>query len=218
MINKALQVDVEDSSKFLDVARITPGNFEAVRAVLQDTKLLEPFDAVVIDSFTRVEELATDWTFQNIKHEKGYHVNSIEAYGYGKGYTHVYETFLLFLADLDAVARSGKHVIGICHDCTANVPNPGGEDWIRYEPRLQNTKQGSIRHRVKEWCDHLIYMGFDLIVDADGKAKGSGSRTCYPTELPTHWAKSRTLEVPIPCPKGDATIWKTLLSQGAKNA
>ena len=35
------------------------------------------------------------------------------------------------------------NVILICHDCTATVPNPTGEDWLRYEPRLQSPGSGN---------------------------------------------------------------------------
>jgi len=217
VVGELLFVDIEEGTRFLNVTRIdpTPTTWDTVRLVLHDTKLLERFGGVVIDSFTKIEELAIDWTLQNIRHEKGGPVNSIEGYGWGKGYMHVYETFLLLLSDLDALTRRGKHIIATCHDCTAEVPNPGGEDWIRYEPRLQSPKKGkaSIRHRVKEWCDHMFYLGFDTFVDDDGKAKGSGTRTIYPTELPTHWAKSRTLSENIPYTGGDTTLWQLLFGK-----
>lgn len=214
-----LFIDIEDSARFLDVDRIdpTPENLDEVRAVLQNAELLKGRRTVVIDSLTKLEEFAVTWTLSNVtagtRKEGYYSVDSIEGYGWGKGYMHVYETFLRVLNDLDAIARTGVHVIATCHDCTASVPNPGGEDWIRYEPRLQANKQGSIRHRVKEWCDHLLYIGFDKHVSDDGKATGSGTRTIYPAELPTHWAKSRLLSDEVPYPKGDTTIWKLLFAK-----
>ncbi len=208
-----LFLDLEAGSRFLNVSRVLPETFDEVRAVLHDAKLLDGFDAVVVDSLTKLEELATTWTLANVKHEKGHQVDSVEGYGYGKGYTHVYETFLLVLSDLDALVRQGKHVVGICHDCTASVPNPAGEDWIRYEPRLQNSKTCSIRHRVKEWSDHFFYLGYDVTVDKQGKAKGGGTRTIYPMELPTHLAKSRTLADPIPFEKDDPVLWNLLFGK-----
>jgi hypothetical protein len=33
-------------------------------------------------------------------------------------------------------------------------------------------------------------------------------------EMPTHWAKSRTLSQPIVYQKGDATFWRQLLQKG----
>lgn len=211
-----LFIDIENSSQFLDVQRIdpAPANWEELRSVLHNLELLRQFPAVVIDSFTKAEEMAVAWTIENVKTEKDKFVTSIEGYGWGKGYTHVYETFLQLLGDLDAVARAGVHVICTCHDCTANVPNPMGEDWIRYEPRLQAppSGKGSIRSRVKEWTDHLLYVGFDAAIE-DGKAKGSGTRTIYPTELPMWLAKSRKLSNPIVYNKGDDTLWQQLFNK-----
>lgn len=210
-------VDIEEGSNFLDVARIdpTPHTLDETRQAVAVLSEQSSIGAIVIDSLTKAEEQAVAHTIANVPHEKGEKfkvVNSIEDYGFGKGYTHVYEAFLLLLQTLDAAARKGKHIIAVCHDCTANVPNPGGEDWIRYEPRLQSpaSGKGSIRHRVKEWCDHLLYIGFDTDVSKDGKAIGSGSRTIYPTELPTHWAKSRSLSDQIVYERGSSTLWQLL--------
>jgi len=210
-------IDVEDGTNFLDVARIdpTPQSFEELRNAVRMLAEAPECGAIVVDSLTKAEEMALAHTLATVRHEKGHYVDSIEGYGFGKGYMHVYETFLLLMQDLDAAARAGKHIVGICHDCTANVPNPAGEDWIRYEPRLQSppSGKGSIRHRVKEWCDHLLYVGFDTFVSTDGKAQGSGTRTIYPVELPTHWAKSRVLRDEIPYAHGDAKLWQQLFGE-----
>lgn len=210
---KPLFLDLEQGSQFHNISRIDDiESWEDLRSILHG-ELWKEFDAIVIDSLTKAEELATAWTIQNVPHEKGHKVSSIEGYGYGKGFTHIYETFLQLLGDLDACYRRGKHILCVAHECTANVPNPTGEDFIRYEPRLQSPPSGkaSIRHRVKEWADHLIYIGFDTAVSKDGKATGAGTRTIYPVELPTWWAKSRSLSDPIPYERGSSEFWKQLL-------
>lgn len=167
---------------------------------------------IVIDSATRAEELAVEHTLATVPHEKGQRVQRIEDYGFGKGYSHVYDTFLTLLGDLDRHTRAGRHVILICHDCTASVPNPDGEDWIRYEPRLQSPTSGksSIRLRVREWADHVLFIGYDVAVK-DGKGKGSSSRTLYPRELPHCMAKSRTLSEPMPLARFDLTLWAQMM-------
>jgi len=215
---RPLVIDLEDGSGFLDVTRVdpTPETFEETLAAVEMAKTGD-FGAVVIDSLTKGEELCVDYTLRTVKaknkpDDPGRLVASVEGYGWGKGYTHVFEQFLKLLQALDSVARAGKHVVAICHDCTANVPNPGGDDWIRYEPRLLNNNKGMIRQRVKEWCDHLLYIDFDAYVE-DGKAQGSGTRTIYPTERPTHWAKSRKLSETIPYVQGDATLWRQLFDK-----
>lgn len=210
---RPLFLDIGQGTGFLDVERISDiVSWEELRAALQDQTLWANYNAVVLDDLTKAEELAVRWTIENVPHEKGHLVSSVEGYGFGKGLTHVYETFLQLLGDLDAQIRAGRHVVCIAHECTANVPNPSGDDWIRFEPRLQSPTSGkaSIRHRVREWADHVFFIGYDTFVNPDGKGQGIGTRTIYPSEMPTHLAKSRKLPEPIPYQRGSADLWKAL--------
>lgn len=172
---------------------------------------LKEVDTIVIDSMTRAEELAVAHTLATVPTEKGALPKSIEGYGYGKGYQHVFDTFLPLLGDLDTHARAGRTVVLIMHDCMSAVPNPQGDDYIRYEPRLQNPTSGkaSIRLRVKEWLDHLVFIGFDIDVK-DNKARGSGTRTIYPVEMPHCMAKSRSLRDPFEYVDGSNDLWEKL--------
>lgn len=170
-----------------------------LRATLQGNGW-DGIKTIVIDSATKAEELCISHTLATVKNEKGGPVDSIEAYGYGKGFTHVFETFLPLLADLDRHSREGRNVVLICHDCTATVPNPGGEDWLRYEPRMQSPTSGkaSIRLRIREWADHVLFLGYDVDVDKEGKGRGQGTRTIYTSELPHCMAKSRSIQEAVP--------------------
>lgn len=173
--------------------------------------------SIVIDTATKAEELAIKHTLENVPHEKGHKLDSIEGYGYGKGYQHVFETFLALLSDLDAHCRAGRNVVLICHDCVTNVPNPAGDDWIRYEPRLQSPTSGkaSIRLRVREWADHMLFYGYDVVANKQGKGQGSGTRTLYPLELPHCMAKNRCgLQYPIPVDNSNiAELWKQFITE-----
>lgn len=218
MLPKAAFVDLDEGSNRLDVARLSDANgsnlvktWADLRAALADNSLWKDCKSVIIDSATRAEELAVAHTVATVKHEKGHTVKRLEDYGYGKGYSHLYDTFLQLFADLDRHIRAGRNVVLICHECTANVPNPGGEDYIRYEPRLSAPASGksSIRHRLKEWCDHLFYIGYDVFT-VKGKAQGSSERQIYPVEMPTHWAKSRSLAEPIEYEKDSPELWNQL--------
>ena len=166
---------------------------------------------IVLDTGTRAEKMCEDWIIATMPNEKGAKVSTIEGYGYGKGYVIKEREFAHLLAALDRHARAGRNVVLICHDCVANVPNPGGEDWLRSEPRLQNPQGGkaSIRAAVKEWCDHLLFIGYDVATDK-GKAKGSGTRTMYTAERPHCMAKSRTTTEAIPLTDG-AFDWSNIL-------
>lgn len=208
-----LFVDIGTGSHFLDVKRVnTIKTWEDVRDFLHSDKI-DPFGAVVIDDLTKAEEMATDWVVRNIAHEKGKPITNIEDYGFGKGYGHVYDQFLLLLQDLDAIKRKGKWVICIAHECISEFPNPYGEPYIRYEPRLQSPKSGkqSIRLRVKEWCDHLLFIGYD-VHSSEGKASGSGTRCIYPLEQGSCMAKTRTLtDAQIVYEQYSDRLWELIL-------
>ena len=184
-------------------------------AALRDALHAGGWDSVctiVIDTLTKAEELCSAHTLETVPHEKGHKVQRLEDYGYGKGYMHVFDTLLPLLADLDAHCRAGRHVVLICHDCTTNVPNPMGDDWLRYEPRLQSPASGkaSVRLRVREWADHVLFYGYDVDV-SDGKGRGSGTRTIYPSELPHCMAKSRTCRFPVPITEPSGELWGTVI-------
>jgi len=169
--------------------------------------------SIVIDTATRAEEMAVEHTLATVLQD-GKRATCIEGYGYGKGFGYVFDTFLPLMGDLDRHARAGRHVVLICHDCTSMVPNPAGDDWLRYEPRLQapNSGKASIRLRVREWADHVLFVGYDVAAK-DGKGKGSGTRTLYRAELPHCMAKSRTGADPIPLggAADGAAVWREII-------
>ena len=214
-------IDVDGGSNNVNIARIGENNapldnWSDLRDMLHSYDLLKPFDLIGTDSLTRAEELCVQHVLGTVPRGDTTKTpaTSIESYGWGKGYTHVFENFLPLLSDLDQLRRRGKTVIVSMHECVERVPNPAGEDWIRYEPRMQNQRQGNIRARVKEWVDHLLFIGYDIAVsDRTGKAMDApeGSpRTIYPIEQPIHWAKTRSLQYAIPYPRGSADLWNIL--------
>ena len=179
---------------------------------LRDTLHAPGWDSVrtiVIDTATKAEELALQWVYANIKH-KGQPVERLEGYEYKAGYRHLFDTFNLLFSDLDAHARAGRNVALVCHDCSAKVPNPQGQDWIRYEPRLtQDEKNCQLRFRAKEWADHVLAMLYDVNVEK-GKGTGSGTRTVYASELPHCMAKSRTAQGDFPLIDG-CEFWANII-------
>jgi hypothetical protein len=182
-----------------------------LRGVLQSDGW-DDIATIVIDTVTKAEEMAIIHTLANVKTDGKSIAEFVESYGFGKGYQYVYETFLPLLADLDRHQREGRNVILIAHDCTANVPNPSGENWLRYEPRLQSPTSGksSIRLRIKEWSDHVLFMAYDVAVNKQGKGIGSGTRTIYTSELPSFMAKSRTTQEAIPVDAG-TDVWSKII-------
>lgn len=195
----------------VDVPTVAAADWAELRAALQ-SEGWEGVRSIVIDTATRAEELAVEHTLANVLQD-GKRSSSVEGYGYGKGYGYVFDTFLPLLGDLDRHARAGRNVVLICHDCTSTVPNPAGEDWLRYEPRLQSPNSGkaSIRLRVREWADHVLFIGYDVAVDKEGKGRGAGTRTLYSAELPHCMAKSRTTQEVIPVEGAPSAVWGRII-------
>lgn len=173
---------------------------------------------IVLDSATRAEELCAAWVMENIPLEGGKKASRIEDYPYGKGYGFIFDTFLSLLGDLDKHLRAGRHVVLLAHDCVTECPNPSGSNYLRYEPRLQSPASGknSIRLRLREWADHLLYLAFDVEVQKQdrakfGKATGGGTRTLHCSELPYFMAKSRTCDVALAVTKNDPSLWSNII-------
>ena len=212
-------LDLEMGTRNLAVDRIHLSLFADLRACLQSTAL-DNYASVVLDSITTVEEMAVAHTLATVLTERGELVSSVEGYGFGKGYQHVYETVLLLMQDLDRHVRAGRNVILLAHDCVNDVPNPAGENFIRFEPRLQSPKSGksSIRHRIIEWADHVLFVGYDVAATKAGKGIGGGTRTIYPAERPAHIAKSRSLpdEPIIYASPDDGAVWPLIFGGVSK--
>jgi hypothetical protein len=207
-----LRSQLEESGRMANIMPVTGiHNWQTLRDVIQSDGW-EKVRSIVIDTGTRAEELAVAHTLETVLAD-GKRVTSVEGYGYGKGFGFVFDTFLPLLADLDRHARAGRNVVLVCHDCTSTVPNPAGEDWLRYEPRLQSPNSGkaSIRLRVREWADHVLFVGYDVSVGKDGKGRGAGTRTLYSAEVPHCMAKSRTTQETIPLGDDGEAVWGAVI-------
>ena len=195
----------------LDANTVSVATWAELRTALQ----ADGWDGVgniIIDTATKAEEMAVEHTLATVMMKDGKKAGNVESYGFGKGYNFIFDSFLPLLGDLDRHARQGRNVVLICHDCTDMVPNPSGEDWLRYEPRLQAPKsgKGSIRLRVREWSDHVLFIGYD-VVSKERKGQGSGTRTLYRAELPHCMAKSRTGCDPIPLGADGSIVWAEII-------
>jgi hypothetical protein len=156
---------------------------------------------IVYDVWTPIQQWMEKHTLLTVKKDNNSVASSIEDYGYGKGYKYNFDTFSPLLGDMDAHIRAGRNIIILAHDDAVKVPNPGGMDFLRWEPAMQNTPAASIRKRMCGWADHVLYLAYDINVEKAsgddkgrkaGRATGVGFRTLYTAEMPHYLAKSRT--------------------------
>ncbi len=100
-------IDLEEGSYALDVERVKGiESWADLRHCLQ-SDLLDGYQTVVIDSATHAQEMAIAHTLATVKTDKGRVAHSLEDYNWGKGPSHVYNTFLLLVAEVDPEIRTG---------------------------------------------------------------------------------------------------------------
>lgn len=213
---KPLIIDLDEGSRTYDCARVGPEQglttWQALRDCLQ-SDAADGYDAVVIDSMTRAEEMAQAHVLASIPTERGVKAESMADYKFGKDMVHTYSTFIPLLSDLMLHLHEGRHVVLVCHGTKTEWPNPRGEDLVRWEPRLQSPRKGtnSIREKVVEWLDVLLWIEKSVEVK-DGKAVGGGTRTIHPDWTDgTFLSKSRLRLNQMPFNR-DGKIWEEIFN------
>lgn len=211
-----LFLDLQSGTSHLDeIARVEIDSWDSLRAAVRDAKLWGSFDTLVIDTLTDAQRMAATWVCANVLDKGDIKRDSLEKFAYGGGPQLLADTFRTILPDLDRVRAAGKNVVLIAHDIVDKVPNPNGENFMRYEPDLYQSGTGknttNIRSAVVQWVDHVLAVYYDVAVFDGNKARGSGTRTIYPNPLPTHLAKSRVAWEPVPYDLNDPTaIWRAI--------
>ncbi|KKN77455.1 hypothetical protein LCGC14_0360140 [marine sediment metagenome] len=167
-------------------------DFTDVRTVLQDTSLFDPHETAVIDTVTILQDWAEPHVIQTIPTEKDAMVKNLIGYGYNKGYKHLYNVMKEPLQDCDELIRRGKNVILIAQAGLFNVPNPGGEDYLRAGPRLHADKSWSIEALYCEWADYILRIDYYNTFVKGKRVSGSTDRAVFVQPELHFRAKTRT--------------------------
>lgn len=157
----------EDGTSQLDVTRFpSPESWqEVLDAVRLLTNETHPYQTLVVDTLDWAEPLL--WAFICQRDAQ----KNIEAYGYGKGYQAALDEWRVFLAALERMrAAKGVNVILVAHSWIKPFKNPEGDDFDRYEMKL-NTKASGL---VKEWADCVLFANFEVLTQRDDKKRVRG--------------------------------------------
>lgn len=188
-------LDLEDGSTHLDVARFEdprpsswPDVLDALDALLRGE---HSYKTVVIDTLDRLEAMI--WAALCERGDKEGPKDSIEGFGYGKGYAMALDRWRVLLARLDELrAKRDMGVLLVGHTQVKMFKNPAGEDYDRYQLRIHDKAAGLI----KEWCEVVGFGLFETVTRrraGDTRAKGAatGARILY-THRDAAWdAKTR---------------------------
>ena len=190
--------------------------FGDVRAVLQ-SNVFSDHATVVIDTATMLQHWALPYMFATIPHEKGSTVKSIEGYGFGKGYRHLFDLMHTILVDCDRLVRVGKNIIIICQEAATAETNTSGENYLKSGPNLHHSDKASVRKDYIEWADHVLRIGWEGAKVEDRKIAPVSGRVVSVYPDATFEAKSRTLGVDCAMvtfsSPSDDSIWSLLFNQ-----
>ena len=189
-----LFIDTEGSTSRLDVARTdAPTSLEMLKGILTELRSdTHGFQTLVLDTADWAERLCIKAVCD--KSQK----TGIEDFGYGKGYTYVYEEMGRILNLLTDIWEKGLNIVITAHAAIRKFEQPdemGSYD--RWELKLINSQKCSVCAMVKEWADMVLfanYKTYSVAVDKEGrkrKAQGGGERVMYTSHNPCWDAKNR---------------------------
>ncbi len=180
-------IDTEGGTAHMDIRRIDkPRSWEELLSIVKEIAATPGIcKTLVIDTADWAEQLITAYLCNKYKQ------NSIESFGYGKGYTYMAEEFSRLLSACDFVITAGIHVVITAHAKMRKFEQPdemGAYD--RWEMKL--SKQTA--PLLKEWCDMLLFCNYQTFVitsENDTKKAQGGKRVIYTSHHPAWDAKTR---------------------------
>lgn len=193
-------------------------SFLDVRAALQ-SDVFDNCKTVVIDTGTELQHWALPYMFQTIPHEKGQRVTSIEGYGFGKGYRHLFDVMHLIQSDLDRLVRMGKNIIILCQSAAMNETNTGGENYLKDGPDLHHSDKCSVRNNFIAWADHVFRINWENASVDNKKITPVSGRMIQTYPDATFHAKSRGTtfaDAPVVAFErpDDDSLWRYLFPEG----
>jgi hypothetical protein len=182
---KPVFLDMEDGTLQMDVERFPkPTTVEGVYECVEFFKTSE-YETIIIDTIDWMERTILDSMLKEFKKQ------SIEDFGFGKGYTMLKEHVAKFLDKLDECKDAGKHVVLLAHAHIKKFEEPDGMGaYDRYELKLSR----QVSPLVKEWLDLLLFANYKTyLLDNDGKKKATGGseRTLFTSRTASWDAKNR---------------------------
>lgn len=181
-------IDTQDGTARLNATRFPrPESWSDVLAavdVLRDET--HEYKTMVIDLLDDIESLI--WAHVCARDGQ----DSIEGYGYGKGYKVAMVEWRLFLSRLEGLRSiKGMNVVLSAHAAIKPFKNPEGEDYDRYGLILHDGASSLIRG----WCDTVLFARHETQVKVDKKKRvrgiSTGARVMQTVESAACYAKNR---------------------------
>ncbi len=185
----AIILGTEEGSAELDVDRFpTPTSWaDVLEAIVSLRDEQHEYKTLVVDSLDWLEPLL--WADLCRQHCK----ESIESFGYGKGYQAAVDAWRIMLARLSELRDKKIDVILIAHSWVKSFKNPDAiqGDYDRYELKLNNKAAGLF----KEWAKAVLFAQYETntVERPDGRKVGvqSGRNVLYTQKTAAYDAGNR---------------------------
>ena len=182
-------IDTEDRLSHLDVDSYLVKSLDDIYSVLQILKKEKHgYKTIILDTVDWAEKLITNFVI-----ERGDNKNSIEDFGYGKGYKLVAEEFQRLLMAIEKIMQEqAMHVVLVAHSKIKAFNDPiNATSYDRYQLDCLESISASIR----AWCDTVLFANYDTFAEVDPvtkktRAKGGRIRTLYTSRTAAYDAKN----------------------------
>lgn len=196
---KPIFIGAERGTSQQDVARFpVPERWQDIRdAVRTLTDDEHDFKTLALDSLDWAEPLL----FRDVCiRAKASTIEEVGG-GWGKGYTAALDDWRILLSEIERLqAKRGMHVVFIAHSLVKSFKNPAGEDYDRYQIKVNDKAAGLIR----EWADDVLFANYEVIAAKDERTKrvrgvDTGARIIHTVYSAAWDAKNRhSLEPSLP--------------------
>lgn len=204
-------------------------SFADLRDALHQVNLYPAGSTLVFDTITEYDQWGIKYTCSTVRKDGGGLAESLEDYGYGKGYTHQNDTMRILLTDCDPLIRRGVNILFLAQQGQATVANLEGADYIQDGPLMtaQPKNGANVRATVCSWCDHIFRIAYPPVevtkanVKANkGKATGSTERIIY-TEPEVYFVAKNRMNGTLPpvisfSTREDDSLWQMVFPESAK--
>lgn len=184
-------LQIEDGSAAIDIPAFPLVTaFQGVIDVIQALHGEHEYKTLILDTLDWLEPIL--WQATCDHHGK----ESIESFGYGKGYVEVDRWWRHIMAGLDSLRHSrGMDIVVLAHSEIKNITPPDSDPYDTYQIKMQKRAFAL----WQEWADMVLFLNYKIqihktktgINEERTRATGTGDRAIYTAERPAFKAKSR---------------------------
>ena len=160
---KPIVIDVEGGVKRIDVPKTKQvqklEDFHAAMRFLITER--HQFKTVIVDTVDVLETFIHEYVCRHAAKD------SIEDFGYGKGYKIAQEEWMKVLKACDLLNAKGINALLIAHDQTKVFRPPNGDEYERYQIRINQNTASLIVGKM----DAVLYAHYELVMKTDGGNK-----------------------------------------------